>query len=280
MEKSLGKELAVRHTRGKTIFKIRFGGFIVLVAAVATTLAWLTDIVGDTVGSVEGLVGLGLVPIALLFIIMSKWLFHHTAILYEEGIVTKVRGGEHRFHFSEINGLRENDSRDSVIVTGGGLVGDLLSGVNPSELDYSTIPPGNKGVQIRRVDIEPASGGDQETINVVSTAGHDLADLYTVWFIKTNNITKENVNSHTISFGKELSFKQGMFIHTHPRNGKILGEVAAKDVASVTLKERDDGKLKFNALNERGKEKSVISIEHVEVLNFDLVFYIHSITKL
>jgi len=276
MDKNFGKKLAMRETRAKTIFLIRMAALVVLAAAVGTAIVDLINPDGDRIA---GFVGLGLTPIAVFFLIKCKAWFHKTAILYEEGVVIKSSGDEQGYHFSQIAGLREDDSRDAVIATGYGLVGALLSGVEHSALDYSLISPNNKGVQNRRVCIEP-NNKDLESVDVVSTAGHDLADIYTVWLIKENHITRENVNSHTISFGDEISFKEGIFSHTHAKSGKLICEVAAKDITSITLKERDEGMLKFYAPNEKGKSKCVISIAHTKILNIDLLFYIHNLTKL
>jgi hypothetical protein len=263
MQQNYGNQLAVRETKTSTIVWIRIGAVIFLLLVGAVGIYTLLNPIDDE----DTIIGLALLGIAVficavLFFVSVK--IKKQATIFEEGVILKSGKKERRFHFGEIAGLRDiADNRTYFIPYRGGLIGAVVASAALSIADAADKK------RIRSVRIVPDTYGAAE-VSVVNTAGNELSEAYTAWLVKQKSVTKENLTSLSLSFGDALGFDSGTFTYKH-RKGDTRH--ALSDLTNIHY-DNSSGILRFCALNEKGKEKSLFSVGVDKVINIDLLFMI------
>ena len=219
--------------------------------------------------------GLGVLLCVLLFVAAKRR--HATATIYEEGVVLRKGKNERGFHFSEIAGLIDQGGGSMVVPVAGGLIGAAVMGV-ASAIASNAVDAHRRTHRLRSVNIMPTEPkGTLESvlgIKVVNTAGDELSKVYTEWLVKTKNINEETVKSLELSFALDdlLRVDKGAFVSKNRRgeNRFEFERLADLDVDEV---------VRFWGLDEKGKNKCLIDIKTVQVLNLDLLFYVFDLSK-
>jgi hypothetical protein len=268
MQQNYGNQLAVRETKKSTIIWIRIGAviFLLLVGAVGI-YTLLNPIDGEDTIIGLGLLGIGVLICAILFFVSAK--IKKLVTIFEEGVVLKNGSKEHRFHFSEIAGLADAGSGGTYFIPlSGGLVGALVMGT-AAAVAGAAADASRRRNRIRNITIMPVSGGSSR-VPVVNTGGDELSQVYTQWLIKQKSVTKENLDSLVLSFGAELEFNAGMFIHKRKKGDESY---AFSDITALKS-DSSSGILRFFGLNEKGKEKNLFNVSVNAAHNIDLLFYL------
>ena len=273
MEYNFGSERATYETKMGRIVKYRVWGVILLLILVAAGLFFLLNPV-DAEDVVMGWVsvGAGVIICTVLFVISSR--IRSKAVIYDEGVVITNRGVEHKFHFNEIAGLRGMmvaDTSDGVTVAGGvagGLIGGLIAGAIAGAMANNRESEMRPMVSVRIVP----NTNSMDEVTVMNEAGDELSLLYTQWIIQQKGITKENVNTLNMSFGDELELYNGAITSKQRRKEVTL------ELSKITkIDSSSNGvTLQFFGMNEKGKEKNLLSIGIIKVNNVHLLLEIHN----
>jgi len=270
MSQNFGNQLVTRETKRGTLLWLRLGAVAAfLFFGVGGVFLILRPFDPEDTIIGFGMVGMAvLLPIVLL--VVAKKLRAQITI-YEEGVVVQNSGKEHRFHFSEILGLRDTPSAGATVVVPGGfgILGALAAGAVVAVAD-NVADASRRKHRIRSISIVPVSrdGSPQAEVPVVNTGGDELSEVFTEWLVKQKAITKERIPSLYLSFGDSLTLRDGTLVHAS-RRGEV--RLALKDVTRVNTA---DGALRLFGLNEKEKEKCLIDIPFKAVFNLDVLFYI------
>jgi len=269
MEHNYGEQLAVRETKKGALIVIRVCAVILLILL---NLLGIFLVIDSEVGTEDRTVGYALIVIAVLFfagLLFIASRIRSEVIIFEEGVIIKNNKKEHRFHFNEIAGLQDNSATHYIpIPVAGGIAGLAVALVAGAAVTAAgaAVDENRRKNRIRSIIVVPSSTG-LKPVGVVNTGGDELSLLYTEWLIKQKSITKENLNSLVLSFGKDFELDKGTFIHKK-RRGSIKSTFA--DFINFKI---DTGLLWFNGTDEKGKVK-LNGIEINKILNIDLLFYI------
>jgi hypothetical protein len=264
MEHNYGKELAMRETQKTPLVVLKIMAFVV--APLLFVLSIFLLFADDGFYREEGIVLLVLsVPFFSAMLFLSKVLYSQVFI-YEEGVIVKNFRKEYRFHYNEIAGLREPLYGAVVVVPVGGIVSGLITaaalGIASGIADEK-----RREKLIREIVIQPKNG---KAVGVVKTGGDELSQVYTGWLIKNIPVTKENLNSLSLSFGKKLEFNNGALVQKK-RSGDI--RLALSDVIDFDAR---DGLLHYYGLNKKGKKAIIITAEIRKIMNLDLLLLLFS----
>jgi len=271
MEHNFGNMLVERSTKKNRIVWLRVGAIAALLALGAAAY-YLINFPFDPEDRIMGFVSLGMAVLLFLVLWFISNKIKQSVEVYEEGVIVKKGRKEHPFHYSQISGLRDAGADDGFFVFGAfGLVGAAIAGA-ASAVASNAIDASRRRNRIRKLSIVPNTDELKE-ISVVNTGGDMLSEIYTGWLIREKSIVKESIPSLALSFGDVLEFNQGLFTHKHRRGDIHL------PLAEITELEIRGDSLMFFGLNEKGKTKSLIDINVVEVLNIDLLFYVFNAAK-
>ena len=262
-----GKQLVVRESKKSKSVWLIIGAVASLVLLSAGGLFFLMDphFPEDTYMGIALLV-LAVILFGLLLFLSRK--LRAKVEIYEQGVVVARGSKEHKFHFSEIAGLRDapGDSGVFVVPMAGGLVGAIVAGA-VAGVAGNMSDSRRRRHRLRSISIV-TKGDSPREIGVVNTGGDELSEVYTDWLIAQTPITKENVHNLTLSFGGILELNNGVFVH-HRRRGDV--QLALKDVTDLSAGEDS---VMFYGLNEKGKSKCLIDVKVAHIVNIDLLFSI------
>ncbi|MCL2569337.1 MAG: hypothetical protein FWE12_07945 [Oscillospiraceae bacterium] len=269
-----GKQLAAYETKRSTFAWLKIGAIAAfLLFGIGGIFLILYPIDPE-----DTIIGYGLLGAAVFFPLVLLFLtkrMRAQVTIYEEGVVVQSGGKEHRFHFSEIAGLRDTASGGGTIIVPGGLgvLGALAVGA-ASAIASSAVDARRQRNRIRSVSIVPIPRGEksQSEISVVNTGGDALSEVFTEWLVDQKSITEDRIPTLHLSFGDSLKLVDGVLIHTHRRGETRLA------LQDVTQMDTDDGSLRFFGPNEKGTEKCLISIDFRSVWNLDLLFYLYELS--
>ena len=269
MKYSFGNQQVVRETKKSTVRWIRVGAIAFLLLFGLLGAFFILDPLTPE-DTVMGFVSLGMAVVMFIVLLVFSNKICSEVIVYDEGVVVKKGGKEHQFHFNEIAGLRDFPSASTLIAAGAyGVAGAIITGV-VSAAAGNTDDAKRRKHRIRNISIVPNDIYLGE-VSVANTGGNELSLNYTEWLIKQKSITKENINSLTLSFGDHLELNQGTLIYKH-RRGDI--SLALTDITDLNVGEHHN--LSFFGLNDKGEIKCLIDIRIVQIMNIDLLFSIYN----
>ncbi|MCL2362049.1 MAG: hypothetical protein FWC73_09585 [Defluviitaleaceae bacterium] len=270
MEHNFGNQFAMRRTRGSTIWLIRLLALAFGVGLLAGGIYFISNPIDpeDTIMGVVALVMAGLIPLILW--IVSNNMKAEVAI-HEEGVIVKKGKKIHQYHYSEIAGLQDQAAETTTMLVGGGIGGAISAGIAAGVRGAvkSAVNRKNRNRPITIVTKSVSKPG----VSVIKAAGDILSGVFTEWFIKNNNITKETIRSMELSFGDNLKLKDGVFTQT--KRNKVIN-LAMADITNLEIREDS---VMFFGLNEKGKDRCLIDINIVHVLNIDLLFEVMEMSK-
>jgi len=276
LENNFGSQLAeYESSKGKiTVFKASAVAALLLLGGAGAFVLAANPIGGDE----NALVGmfllvLGLITGMCLWFISGR-LFSKVTI-FEEGVTVIDGKKEHNIHYNEIVGLRDIIKDESTTITHrGGIAGALAAGVIAGAASAAADERRKNKARDITIIANPEEGASKlRGINVIETGGDKLCKVYTKWLIAKNSITKENLNTLSLNFGDKLKFENGAFIQPKRKEDIVL---PLADIIKVTI-EYDS--VFFYALNRKGKEDVLISVDVKHILNLNLLFHIYKLHK-
>ena len=270
MEHNFGELIVERQYKASASFWPRFFGVVSLALIAFSAYYLIVDPIVDSDTPTLGLIGLGVAALLLVLVILFTRKIKREVAIYEEGVV--VIKGENTFpyHYNQIAGLNDTDIGGMVFIGGGlGIAGALVSGA-VSAIASKAVDSHDRASRIRGIEIVPTPDSQLKKMGVVTTGGDILSQVYTEWIIKQNSISKENIHSQVLSFG-DLELNNGEFVHEQLSGQEV--RVALDDVTGMDIQ---DDKLRLLGQNEKGKEKSLLSISTTfhTILNWDLLSYV------
>lgn len=264
MEKNFGEQISVSQSkRGNAVLTV-IGILIVAFFIFEGILSIILSFIDDEHSIMYSLMSIAIAAVlGIIFFILSKIFRPRIEVtLYEQGIIIQRGTNTNKFHFSEIKGILESSKAkysDTAILVGFGLLGGLLSSLTS-----------RKGGDNREVLI---LDNNNKKIKLADAPGQEISDIYTNWIVAEKNITRENISNLKLSFGDSLELSNGTFIHNRIRSNVEL------KLGDITKFESDQKIFSIFALNEKGKEKSLIKIDITDLLNVDLVTKIITLSK-
>jgi len=268
MEQNFGNQQVTRKTKSSKVVWLRIGAVAAFFLVGAAGLYFVLNPI-DPEDTIMGYIALGLAVFLPAVLVFLSFKIRAEVTIYDEGVIVKGSKGTHKLHFSEIAGLRDANTSGGNIFIGGGLgvIGAIVVGAAQAA-GHAAADASRRRNRIRDLAIVPKTTG-AKPISVVNTGGDELSQIYTEWLIKQHSITAGNINSLNLSFGEDLNLRDGIFTHKHRKGDEAL---ALADISTINFNE---GSLDFFALNDKGKERRVIHIRLVDVLNVDLLFTIY-----
>jgi len=265
MEHNFGNEFAVRRRKGSTIALIRLGGLALTAALIAGGIYFISNPI-DPEDTIFGYVALGLSVLILIisWIIASK--MKGEVAIHEEGVIVKKGKNTHQYHFNQIAGLQDQAGDATTVLVGGGIAGAIGAGIAAGVRGAvkSAVDRKNRN---RPVTIVTKSV-DLPGVSVLKAAGDILSEVFTEWYIKNYGITSETIKTMELSFGDRLKLKEGAFVYSRRKGDVTL------PLTGVTNLQIVENSLMFYGLNEKGKDRCLIDINIIHVLNIDLIFKI------
>jgi len=275
-EHNFGKKLAEYESSKGKITALKAGAVAaLLLLGGGGAFVLLANPVG---GDENALVGMFLL-VAGLIIGMCLWFIsgrlYSKATIFEEGVAVIDGKKEHNIHYNEIVGLRDIIKDESTTITHrGGIAGAVAAGIIAGAASAAAAEKRRNKARNITIIAEPDEGARRPRgINVIDTGGDKLCKVYTKWLITKNAITKENLKTLSLSFGDKLKFENGAFIQVKRKDDIVL---TLEDIIKITI-EYDS--VFFYALNHKGKEAVLISVDVKHVLNLNLLFHIHKLHK-
>jgi len=188
------------------------------------------------------------------------------AILYEEGIFIAEGSKEYRLHFNEIVGLSDEAGQD--ISVSGGLVQVLVASAAVA-VAGKIADAHNRKHRIRPINVWTKIDSKLKSLPIIKSVGDVLSQQYTEWLIQQKNITAENINTLTLSFGESFELANGRFVYTD-----VLNRVSEVNLENISEIRYEENNLELCTINEKGRTKPEIKIPITDVYNLDLLFYI------
>jgi len=265
MEHNFGNEFAVRRRKGSTIALVRLGGLALTAALIAGGIYFINNPI-DPEDTVMGYVALGL---SVLILVIS-WIIANNmkgeVAIHEEGVIVKKGKKTHKYHYNDIAGMQDQAGDATTVLVGGGIAGAIGAGI------AAGVRGAVKGAMDRKNRNRPITivtkSVSQPGVSVLKSAGDILSEVFTDWYMRNNGIAKETVESMELSFGDKLKLVNGEFVHSRRR-----GEVNLP-LTGVTNLQIVEGSVMFYGLNEKGKDRCLIDINIIHLLNIDLLFRI------
>jgi len=271
MEHNFGNEFAVRRRKGSTIALIRLGGLALTAALIAGGIYFISNPI-DPEDTIFGYVALGV----SIIILIASWIIANRmkgeVAIHEEGVIVKKGNKTHKYHFNDIAGLQDQAGDVTTVLVGGGLIGAIGAGIAAGVTGAAKNAINRKN-RNRPMNIVTKSVS-QPGVSVLKSAGDILSEVFTGWFIKNNGITKEALQTMELSFGDKLKLKDGEFVYSRRKSDVNL------PITGVTNTQIIEDSLMLYGLNEKGKDKCLISVNIVHVLNIDLLFKVIEMAEL
>ena len=163
----------------------------------------------------------------------------YEAVVYEQGLVLKYGSKVTELGFDDLKGIQFINQTVKLY----GIIRTFASSC------VNIFPKNSKKIALngfRMPDIE--------------RFGNEFSFTYTKYAAK--DLNRENIYHANISFGSELELKNGMFIFKNKK------EVPFDDISSIT---DSQGVIWLNGLNEKGKNRALITLKVGKTLNFGLL---------
>jgi len=268
---NFGNERAAHETRFRRVLKFRIWAIVLLLLLGAAGLFFILDPL-DPEDFIMGwvAVGVGVILFAVLWIVSVR--IRAKAVIFDEGVIVTNRGTEHKFHFNEIAGLRGNIAANahSGAVIAGGVAGGMIGGMIAGAVAGAIGGKSTKERSLTSVRIVSNAAGEKD-VTVLDAAGDELSRVYTQWLIAQKGITRENAGTLNMSFGDELELNNGVITNKQRRKDVTL---KMSDITRIAAS--DNGVfLQFFGLNDRQKEKSLLSVGCMKINNIHLLMEIH-----
>jgi len=252
MDQTFGKKIGEFETKGRNIVTMRV---VLALGAVGLVLlglevmfdffGWITlDDAPSFLPYIFFVVAAGLV--AVMFVFKGQ-----TVNVFEDGFTFEKGNNVDKIPFGDIKGIIDTDVIEDSII-------------GRATHHFTTKRNAQKGVFLRGVTVQTK---DSRKIGIVNTAGHALYEAFLAYTFK--NITKDDLQSLDISFGDDLSFKDGHFVLDTKKHQK---QVHHSQITNVDFD--DDVNTTLFAVGEDGQDKAVIHALIHPIMNVDLMLYI------
>jgi len=119
-----------------------------------------------------------------------------------------------RIVFSDIVGLTD-EAADGIFLSGS-LAGVVVASIAVAAAG-KIADAHNRKHRIRAMNVKTRVDDKLVSLSVLKSTGDVLSQLYTEWLIARTPVTAENLHSLELSFGENLTLKQGMFTYEQRR---------------------------------------------------------------